>query len=91
MSRGPLLSCVGLTFVLGAGASCEWWACVGLEAARGPGRPRFVLGGLEAYVGHRTRVQPHDKLGTPVYGRASWRSSNPLTESADRTRRQQDQ
>ena len=27
-----------------------------------PARRRFVLGGLEAYVGHRTRVQPDASL-----------------------------
>ena len=48
------------------GASCEWWACVGLEAARGPGAASFVAGRLESQVEDRTRVQPHDKLGTPV-------------------------
>ena len=54
----------------------------GLVTCRGLGgcpQPRgdlvSSLGGLESQVEDRTRVQPHDKLGTPVYGRASWRSS----------------
>ena len=42
------------------------WACVGLAAARGPGAASFVAGRLESQVEDRTRVQPHDKLGTPV-------------------------
>ena len=66
----------------GNAASLEWLrvACDLSRLGRlpaAPGRPRFVLGGLKAYVGHRTRVRPHDKLGTLVlqsYGRASWRS-----------------
>ena len=63
VSRGPLLSCVGLTFVLGAGASCEWWACVGLEAARGAGAASFRagrLGGVRGtpHAGAARRVSP---------------------------------
>ena len=46
-----------------------------------PARRRFVLGGLEAYVGHRTRVQPDASLPyCPVlqsYGLAKLAQLNP--------------
>ena len=91
----PVADLCGSDFRAGRqGPLVSVWACVGLEAARGPGAAslrRWAVGVASGrpHAGATRRVAPLLPC-TPVYGRTSWRSSK-LTESVDRSRRQQDQ